>query len=149
MYTYTYQLCILEIILGLFATKSFSTKGSNEYKKEENTYMLFRDLIDDYESMQLITCMVRTLYIIYYVFIGNPDIVSLEDVLSFFTGATRIPIGGFDCQASLTFSADACYPSASTCALQLVLPTQYYNNEELFRDRCSFAFKNPCGFGKC
>ena len=41
---------ILEILLGLFSTKSFSTKGSNEYKKEENTYMLFRDLIDDYES---------------------------------------------------------------------------------------------------
>ena len=29
-------------------------------------------------------------------FIANPDTVSLEEVLSFFTGATQIPIGGFD-----------------------------------------------------
>ena len=43
-------ICILEIVLGLFTTKCFSNKGSNEYKREENTYMLFRDLIDDYES---------------------------------------------------------------------------------------------------
>ena len=35
---------------------------------------------------------------------GKPDEVSLGEVLSFFTGATRIPIGGFDCKASLIFS---------------------------------------------
>ena len=82
-------------------------------------------------------------------YLGNPDVVSLEEALSFFTGATRIPIGGFDCEASLNFSPDAYYPSASTCALQLALPTQYHNNEDLFKERCSFAFKNPCGFGMC
>ena len=75
--------------------------------------------------------------------------VSLEEVLSFLTGATRILIGGFDCEASLNFSADAYYPSASTCALQLLLLTQYHNNEDIFKERSSFAFKNPCGFGMC
>lgn len=89
------------------------------------------------------------IYMCYLLHLANPDTVSLEEVLSFFTGATRIPIGGFDCEATLKFSQDAYYPSASTCALQLILPTQYYDNEYLFKDRCSFAFKNPCGFGMC
>ena len=35
-----YLVCILEIILGLFTTKVFSKKGSSEYKKEGNTYIL-------------------------------------------------------------------------------------------------------------
>lgn len=77
----------------------------------------------------------------------NPDAVTLQEVLSFCTGALRIPVGGFDHEATLSFSSTAYYPSASTCALQLILPTQYYNDESLFRERCTFAFKNPCGFG--
>jgi len=70
-------------------------------------------------------------------------------VLSFFTGAIKIPIGGFDCGATLSFSAQAYYPSTSTCALQLTLPTQIYNDELSFREKHSFAFKHPCGFGMC
>ena len=81
-------------------------------------------------------------------YLANPDTVSLEEVLSFFTSAT-IPIGGFDCEATLKFSQDVYYPSASTCALQLILLTQYHDNENLFKQWCSFAFKNPCGFGMC
>ena len=56
-------------------------------------------------------------------------------------------MGRFDSEATLKFSQDAYYPSASTCALQLVLPTQYHNNESLFKQTCSFAFINLCGFG--
>ena len=49
----------------------------------------------------------------------------------------------------VTFPLPPYYPSASTCALQLVLPTQYHNNEILFKERCTFAFQHPCGFGMC
>ena len=75
----------------------------------------------------------------------NPDAIALEDILS--TGAVRMPVSGFDHETTLSFSSTAYYPSASTCALQLILPTNCFNDESLFRERCIFAFKNPCGFG--
>ena len=59
----------------------------NSYKKEVNMYMLFRQV----SVCNLTTCV----YICEY-YIANPKTVSLEGVLSFFTGATRFPIGGFD-----------------------------------------------------
>lgn len=104
-----------EILLALFATKCFSDRNTSEYKKEESMYMMFRDMIDDFEA--------------------NPSTVILQEVLSFFTGSIRIPIGGFDCDAILCFSPQAYYPSASTCALQLTLPTQFYNDEASFREQ--------------
>lgn len=92
-------------------------------------------------------CIMANFYICYCFCVANPDAVTLEDILSFFTGAVRIPVGGFDHEATLSFSPTAYYPSASTCALELILPTNYFNDESLFRERCTFAFKNPCGFG--
>ena len=83
------------------------------------------------------------------VLVANPSTVTLQEVLSFFTGSIRIPIGGFDCDAILCFSPQAYYPSTSTCALQLTLPTQFYNDEASFREQCTFAFTHPCGFGMC
>ena len=55
------------------------------------------------------------------------DSIGLHNVLSFFTGAEIIPPLGFEITPSLRFS-DSMLPTASTCALQLVLPTSYYNN---------------------
>ena len=43
-----------EILLALFATKRFSDRNTNEYKKEESTYMMFRDMIDDFEGIKII-----------------------------------------------------------------------------------------------
>ena len=40
-----------EILLGLFVTKKFSAKDTTAYKKEESTYMFFRDMVDDIEGM--------------------------------------------------------------------------------------------------
>jgi len=59
----------------------------------------------------------------------------LEEVLFFFTGAMRLPIGGFDCGAILKFSPSGYYPSANTCSLELILPTQYHHDESLFKER--------------
>ena len=44
-------LVFTEILLALFATKRFSNKNTSEYKKEESTYMMFRDMIDDFEGI--------------------------------------------------------------------------------------------------
>ena len=38
-------------VLSLFATKTFSDKGSNERVKEEGTYIMFKDLLEEYEGM--------------------------------------------------------------------------------------------------
>jgi len=135
----------LEVILGLFATKHFDDVGTSEHKKEENTYIMFRDLIDEYEGCDVL-CMPICVYNL--LVIADPNDLMLEKVLSFFTGATRVPIGGFDCGAILRFSPGAYYPSANTCSLELILPTQYHDDESLFKERCTFGFNHPCGFGR-
>lgn len=45
--------------------------------------------------------------------------VTLQEVLQFFTGALRVPVGAFDHGATLSFSSTAYYPSTSICALYL------------------------------
>ena len=74
------------------------------------------------------------------------DSIVLHNVLSFFTGAEIIPPLGFEITPSLRFS-DSMLPTASTCALQLILPTSYYNNEELFKEKMIYAMLNHDGFG--
>ena len=61
------------------------------------------------------------------------DSVSLQDVLSFFSGAAKIPPLGFHPLPSLSFRHDAVYPTASTCALRLTLPTCYSDDYESFK----------------
>ena len=39
------------------------------------------------------------------------------------------------------------FPNASTCALQLTLPTKYHNNEELFKEKMIYGMVNHGGFG--
>ena len=69
------------------------------------------------------------------------DSIGLHNVLSFFT---IIPPLGFEITPSLS---DSMLPTASTCALQLILPTSYYNNEELFKKKMIYAMLNHGGFG--
>lgn len=38
-------------LVGLFENKVFSQQGSKEYSKEQATYMLFKDLLDEMEGM--------------------------------------------------------------------------------------------------
>ena len=73
--------------------------------------------------------------------------VTLADVLVFWSGASSVPPMGFPAQSSLCFSDTAVYPTASTCALSLVLPTQYHDSYTDFKDNCCFAFLNHGGFG--
>ena len=37
--------------MSLFRTKVFSEEGSNERRKEESTYIMFRDLVEELEGM--------------------------------------------------------------------------------------------------
>ncbi len=73
--------------------------------------------------------------------------VALEDVLSFFCGASKIPPLGFDSTPALSFSDSAIYPTASTCALHLTLPTKYHSNYSLFKEKMTQAITCHRGFG--
>lgn len=53
--------------------------------------------------------------------------VKLETVLSFFTGSEEIPPNGYGVvvHPCINFNDDQPYPTASTCAITLTLPTKY------------------------
>ena len=63
-------------------------------------------------------------------------------MLAFFTGAERIPVLGFDYPPCVRFSATTIFPTASTCALELTLPTRYFNQPELFKEKITYAMLN-------
>ena len=73
--------------------------------------------------------------------------MSLEDILSFFSGASNVPPLGFDISPSLLFDHEAVYPTASTCALQLTLPTRYSDDYNQFKSKMTQAFTCHGGFG--
>ena len=50
--------------------------------------------------------------------------VPLQEVLSFFSGASQIPPLGFDAEPSITFSHDAVYPFFSLNLISILLCTQ-------------------------
>ena len=125
----------------------YSKAGSLERVKEEATYMLFLDLLYYCEGNYCALCALTNLTDKnMYTDEGSPE-VTLEEVLNFFTGATYPPPLGFDVPASVWFSPTAEFPQASTCALQLTLPTKYYGNPERFHDKMVYALKNHGGFG--
>ena len=75
--------------------------------------------------------------------------MSLPEILAFFTGTERVPPLGFDHPPTLRFDSNNIFPTASTCALELTLPTCYYNNPEEFVKKVSYGMKNHGGFGLC
>ena len=54
---------------------------------------------------------------------------------------------GFDPSPTLTFNEEAYYPTSSTCAMQLNLPTQYWDDYETFKQRMTLGFQSHGGFG--
>ena len=74
---------------------------------------------------------------------------SIEDVLVFFSGTNRVPPLNFDKQPTITFLHSACakFATASTCDLQLRLPTGYGEDYEAFKSAMVMAVKDNDGFG--
>ena len=54
---------------------------------------------------------------------------------------------GWDSSPVLNFNDDNLYPTASTCALHLTLPTQHYKNYTEFEGALDTAFLYHGGFG--
>ncbi len=72
--------------------------------------------------------------------------ISLKIILAFFSGADTVPPLGFGKEATLSFNPTNPYPTASTCALELTLPTKYTKYEE-FKRQLDVAFSMHGGFG--
>ena len=68
-------------------------------------------------------------------------------ILAFFTGADSIPPVGYD-RVTLSFNHQNPYPTASTCGLELTLPTKYDEYNE-FKRNMDVAFTMQGGFGLC
>ena len=71
--------------------------------------------------------------------------VSLQMVLCFFTSADSIPPLGMKA-ATLNFNPKIVFPTASTCAIELTLPTALKSYEEL-KKNADIAFSMHGGFG--
>ena len=67
----------------------------------------------------------------------------------FFTGASAIPPLGFELQLKVTFlhSPDDRFCKASTCDLNLKLPTRYGNDYPSFQEVMCMSLMDNDGFG--
>ena len=64
----------------------------------------------------------------------------------FFSGAGRVPPGGFDCPPTITFDHESVYPRASTCVFKLILPAKH-DKYDSFKGKMEQALKENGGFG--
>ena len=71
--------------------------------------------------------------------------VTLPMIISFFTGADSIPPLGLP-DATLSFNSKNIYPAASTCAIELTLPSKLKSYKE-FKNNLTIAFTMHGGFG--
>ncbi len=67
-------------------------------------------------------------------------------MLIFLSGAEQIPVLGFDKQPTIIFQ-EAILATASTCDLQLRLPTMHGNNYDEFKESLILSIVCNDGFG--
>lgn len=81
---------------------------------------------------------------------SNAGHITLERVLSFFSGAEEIPPNRHCVliQPCLNFNNIQPHPTASTCAIALTLPTKYYDQPyDAFKRAINTATTCHSGFG--
>lgn len=69
-------------------------------------------------------------------------------VLIFFTGSDEEPLLGYPHDPVLNFNKEKHYPTASTCAIELTLPTRY-PDYQTFKSSMDYGLLNHGGFGLC
>lgn len=67
--------------------------------------------------------------------------------MAFFTGGDAIPPLGLEKGCTLNFNSKQPFPTASTCALHLTLPTRYTDDYNEFTKHLNIAFTMHGGFG--
>lgn len=128
IFCYTEQPLTAVKFLRMCGVVQYSERGSNKFEKEVDAMTFFRDYIYEVEE--------------------NPHPLQLKDILIFATGCDDEPPLGFDVPPSIKFlHSDGKYPEASTCSLELSLPTIHSTYHE-FKSNMDFAMLNTYGFGK-
>ena len=74
--------------------------------------------------------------------------LTLEDILTFATGASQVPPTGWLEQPHIEFKNDSDLPSASTYSNCLYIPTTHANNYDSFKYKFVFAVNCAVGFGQ-
>ena len=82
-----------------------------------------------------------------YIFLDDPQDISLGDVFVFMTGSDTVPLHGFDKQPVIIFYSDpGRLPNASTCVPALRLP-RYLTEYADFKEKIREAILGSAGFG--
>ena len=106
---------------------NFSEHGNNNRTAEEALVLNWNDYVTNCSE-------------------GND--VSLDKVLQFFTGSSKLPAAGFHTTPTINFTDDTCLPRASTCDLSITFPRKYgFLTFEEFKEKMDFCILNSYGFG--
>ena len=130
----------------LFKGILYSDLGTNARAEEKQTYMFYIDILEECEigeisvmCLMLLVTITTSLLVSKVLKMRTPLLkveilstyhrmfflsVTLFTVLSFVTGAEEIPPLGFPHNVTLDFSESSPYSTASTCAIQLMLPSK-------------------------
>ena len=74
--------------------------------------------------------------------------MTLSSILSFFSGSEEVPPLGFPSPPEINFNSTNIYPTSSTCAVQLTLPTMYHSDYyKSFKNAMEIGFLCHGGFG--
>ena len=116
-----------------------------EEEDETRTYMIFTQFLTESQGSYTLNSHAFVSIILYR---GQWwRWCNLEDILIFFTGTDTIPPTGLPEKPALKFDSNEIYPTASTCLLQLVLPTRH-QTYAAFKQHLDIAFKCHGGFGR-
>uniref|UniRef100_A0A1X7UU46 HECT domain-containing protein n=1 Tax=Amphimedon queenslandica TaxID=400682 RepID=A0A1X7UU46_AMPQE len=122
----------------------YCNKDSPRRQTEEATYIMFVDFIEKCEEKEICA---NVSDISSGVEKSQREYVTLEDILLFCTGTTKVPPDGFYTKPTICFSDDL-LATASTCDLILRIPTAFYDNSEKFEEMFVWSLKGHIGFGR-
>ncbi|CAC5421212.1 G2H3 [Mytilus coruscus] len=120
-----------DMFMEMCVVKSFGERGSNMRQQSEDVAQNFESFVFDCQEGK---CQY------------TDGVVHLCDILQFLTGCSSIPPGGFDNKFTVNFTDVKCYPSVSTCTLDLTLPIHLVNYKN-FHDVMIEAIVSGPGFG--
>ncbi|CAC5360140.1 unnamed protein product [Mytilus coruscus] len=119
-----------DMFMEMCVVKSFGERGSNMRQQSEDVAQNFESFVFDCQEGK---CQY------------TDGVVHLCDILQFLTGCSSIPPGGFDNKFTVNFTDVKCYPSVSTCTLDLTLSIHLVNYKN-FHDVMIEAIVSGPGF---
>ena len=130
----------VDMFTSLIGKVHFSEQGTADATNERATYTMFLDLLYKIESESNKVFVTTGLDKV-------PTSLMKLKVLSFCTGSKYSPPLGFDEPITVRFDSTNDLPLASTCAMQLTLPSKCNNNSSKFKENMVFALLNHRGLG--